>query len=172
MSNADKTTIRTRAYPAKRNADVPQSNLTEEQNYALELVKKTAQLEEEKKKSLEYLKSIEQLREILKQEQAKTAEMAKKMAGLEAKEKEFAELEAKVRELNASARQDFRHRRCGEIGLVHVGQSGPCLLFARFLDVQFAEVICLQPHDVDDAECNGQTHAQYPGEVPHVRSFQ
>jgi chromosome segregation ATPase len=100
MSDADKTTIRTRAYPGKAEDFVPQSNLTKEQSYALELVKKTAQLEEEKKKSLEYQKSIEQLRETLKQEQAKTAEMTKKMAGLEAKEKEFSELEAKVRELN------------------------------------------------------------------------
>ena len=82
---------------AKSNA--PQSNLTEDQNNILELAKKNAQLEEEKKKSLEQTKIIEQLREILKQEQAKAAEMAKKMAGLEVKVKELAELETKVKEL-------------------------------------------------------------------------
>ena len=109
MANADETTIRLRAYSDNAERIVPQNNLTEAQNNALELVKKTAQLEEEKKKSLEYLKTIEQLRECLKQEQAKTAEMAEKIAGLEAKvkesvgleakAKEFAELEAKVKEL-------------------------------------------------------------------------
>ena len=109
MANADETTIRLRAYSDNAERIVPQNNLTEAQNNALELVKKTAQLEEEKKKSLEYLKTIEQLRVCLKQEQAKTAEMSEKIAGLEAKvkesvgleakAKEFAELEAKVKEL-------------------------------------------------------------------------
>lgn len=109
MPNADETTVKLRAYSDKAERIVPQSNLTEAQNNVLELVNKTAQLEEEKKKSLEQLKTIEQLRECLKQEQAKTTEMAEKIAGLEAKveesaglevkAKEFAELEAKVKEL-------------------------------------------------------------------------
>ena len=109
MSNVDKTTIKLRAHPDKAAGNVAQSNLSENQNKALELVKKTAQLEEEKKKSLEYLKTIEQLRESVKQEQAKTAEMAnmalgleaklKELAGLETKVKKVAELEAKVKEL-------------------------------------------------------------------------
>jgi uncharacterized protein YoxC len=61
-------------------------------------------------KLLEHLKTIEQLRESLKQEQANTAGIAKKTAGLEAKikelseqenqEKKLAELEAKVKELS------------------------------------------------------------------------
>lgn len=109
MSNEDKTTIRIRPYPDKEERIVPQSNLTEEQNNALELVNKTAQIEEVKKMSFEHMKTIEQLRESLKQEQAKTADMAKKIAGLEckvkelsgkeSKAKEFAELEARVRNL-------------------------------------------------------------------------
>lgn len=45
-----------------------------------QLVRKNLQLEEEKKKSLEYLKMIEQLRESTRQEQEKSAEMARKMA--------------------------------------------------------------------------------------------
>lgn len=45
-----------------------------------QLVKKNIQLEDEKKKSLEYMRMIEQLRENTKQEQEKSAEMARKMA--------------------------------------------------------------------------------------------
>jgi hypothetical protein len=45
-----------------------------------QLVKKNIQLEEEKKKSLEYMKMIEQLRESARQEQEKNVEMARKMA--------------------------------------------------------------------------------------------
>lgn len=74
-------TVKIRAYPDDVKNDVAQGNLTEEQNKALELVNKNAQLDDEKKKSLEYLKVIEQLKESLKQEQAKTAEMSKKLAG-------------------------------------------------------------------------------------------
>jgi predicted nuclease with TOPRIM domain len=110
MSDVDKTTIKIRAYSGKAEGNVPQSNLTEEQNNALELVKKTAQLEEVKGKLLEQLKINVQLRESLKQEQAKTAEMAEKAVMLESKLKELAgmetratkvtELEAKVKELS------------------------------------------------------------------------
>ena len=109
MSNADKTTIKVRAYSGDGNNVAPRNNLTEDQNNMLELAKKNAQLEDEKKKSLEYLKTIEQLRESLKLEQAKMAEMVKRTAeleaklkgtfGLETKTREFAELEAKVKEL-------------------------------------------------------------------------
>lgn len=109
MSNEDETTIKVRAYSGNAENLVPQSNLTEEQSNALELVKKNAQLEDERKKLREHMQTIEQLRESIKQEQAKTAEMVKKIAVLEAKEKElammavkvkeFAGLEAKVKEL-------------------------------------------------------------------------
>ncbi len=50
-----------------------------------QLVKKNAQLEEEKKKSLEYVKTIQQLQESLKQEQEKSAQMSGRMAELETK---------------------------------------------------------------------------------------
>ena len=109
MSNADKTTIKLPVHPGKAAGDVAQSNLTEDQDNALELVKRNAQLQEEKNKSLELQMIIEQLRESLKQEQAKVADMVKKTAGLEGKVKELAEqgtnvkkvaeLEAKVKEL-------------------------------------------------------------------------
>ncbi len=97
MVDLDKTTIKTPAFKVDR---APQSNLTEEQNFALELAKRNALLEDEKKKSLEYQKTIEQLRECVKEEQEKTAEMTRKMSRLEAKVIELVELEAKVKEFS------------------------------------------------------------------------
>ena len=109
MSNADKTTIKLPVQPGKAVGDAAQSNLSKDQNNALELVKRAAQLQDEKNKSFELQKIIEQLKESLKQEQAKTTEMANMALGLEAKLKELAEqgtnvkkvaeLEAKVKEL-------------------------------------------------------------------------
>lgn len=106
MSNTDKTTIKLPAQPGREAA---QNNLTEDQNNALELVKKNAQLQEEKNKSLEMQMTIEQLRESLKEEQAKSAGIAERAVMLEARIKEVtehgasanrvAELEARVKEL-------------------------------------------------------------------------
>ncbi len=50
-----------------------------------QLFKKNAQLEEEKKKSLEYVMTIKQLRESIKRDQAISAVMVKKTADLQAK---------------------------------------------------------------------------------------
>ncbi|HCI14511.1 MAG: hypothetical protein A2063_08715 [Gallionellales bacterium GWA2_60_142] len=66
---------------------------------ANELAKKTAQLEEEKNRSVEYMRMIEQLRENLKQEQAKVAEAGGKVAVLEAKAGDLVTQEARIREL-------------------------------------------------------------------------
>lgn len=63
------------------------------------LAKNNAELGAEKSKSSESLKTIEQLKESLKQEQAKTAEMAAKATEMAGKIKESAALEAKVTEL-------------------------------------------------------------------------
>ncbi|MFZ2160666.1 MAG: hypothetical protein WAW02_00480 [Sideroxyarcus sp.] len=49
------------------------------------LVKKNTQLEEEKKKTVEYAKLIDELRESIRADQDKTADMAKRTADLEAK---------------------------------------------------------------------------------------
>ncbi|OGS99357.1 MAG: hypothetical protein A3F73_06020 [Gallionellales bacterium RIFCSPLOWO2_12_FULL_59_22] len=125
MSDADDTTVKISAYSGK--ADIaPQNNLTEEQNNALDLVKKSSLLEEEKRKSIEYLKTIEQLHASLKQEQAKTAEMAKKMTALEAQAKELpaleakakrsVELEAKVKELTGALGKISNIAAAGETG--------------------------------------------------------
>jgi len=87
-------TIKIRAHSDDANGKALPSNLTEDQNKMLELVKKNALLEEENKKSIEYLRTIEQLKESLRQEQAKAAEMAAKTAKLEAKVNDLAALEA------------------------------------------------------------------------------
>lgn len=100
MSNADKTTIKLRAHPGKVADEEVHSNLSEEQNKALEQLKRNAQLEQEKNKSLELEKAVEQLKQSLKLEQAKTAEMANMALGLEEKLKELAELESKVKKVS------------------------------------------------------------------------
>ena len=69
---------------------------------ANQLAKKNAQLEEERKASLEYMRMIEQLRESLKQERAKKSETEDKSAELEAKKKELAALEAKMKDLSGA----------------------------------------------------------------------
>lgn len=66
-----------------------------------ELSKTSAQLEEEKKKTVEQAKTIEQLRESIKQEQARNADASNLPARLEAKNKEVAALEVKVKEMSA-----------------------------------------------------------------------
>jgi len=112
MTDTEKSTIKIPAYPGR---DIPRNNLTEEQDNALELVKRNAQLQEEKNKSLELQKTIEQLRESLKLEQAKTNEIAERAVQLEARVEELngqegnnikvAELEAKVMELTEVLRK-------------------------------------------------------------------
>ncbi len=61
-----------------------------------ELVQKTAQFEEEKNKSLELLKTVAQLRESLKQEQAQAGEMAVKYAAQETRLKELSDVLGKI----------------------------------------------------------------------------
>lgn len=101
----DQTTIKMRTYAGNAAGGEAQSNLSEEQDNALELVKRTAQLQEERNRSLEHQKTIAQLQECLKQEQARTAELESALAALEARleglakqdnASQLAELEAKV----------------------------------------------------------------------------
>jgi len=87
-------TVKIHAYSEPAKSDAPKGNATEGKVRDLELALKDAQIEEEKSKSLENLKTIVQLRESLKQEQAKTADAVKKVAELEAKIKGYASLEA------------------------------------------------------------------------------
>lgn len=102
-------TVKTHAYPEDARGAAAPSNLTEVQEKTFELAKTNAQLQEEKSRSQELQKTIDQLRASLAQEQAKSAEMANMAMGLEARLKELsgqganakkvAELEAKVQEL-------------------------------------------------------------------------
>ena len=64
-----------------------------------QLVRKDAQLEDEKKKSQEYMRMIEQLRESNKQDQAKKIELANKAAVLDAKVKELSVVLSKISSL-------------------------------------------------------------------------
>ena len=126
MSDADKTTIKLPANPGNAAGIVPQSNLTEEQDNALELVKRTAQLQQEKNKSLELQKTIEQLRESIKLEQARADEIAEKAIKLEARVQELSgkesnvkkvvELEAKVKELTEVLRKISGIAAVGKVG--------------------------------------------------------
>lgn len=107
-------TVKIRAYSDDAKSDTPRGNLTEDQNITLELAKKNFRLEEELKSSREHLTTIEQLRESLKQEQAKSAEMAKKSAELEAKIREFSALDAnelakKNTQLEEEKRKSLEH---------------------------------------------------------------
>jgi uncharacterized protein YlxW (UPF0749 family) len=93
MDKLEKT-LKIRAYSEEGvDFDVQGDNLKHEQELSYELASKNAQLAEEKNKSLEHLKTIVQLRESHKQEQAKVAEMANKVADLEAKIKALSRLE-------------------------------------------------------------------------------
>jgi methyl-accepting chemotaxis protein len=92
-------TVKTRSYSDKAKSATSPSNLSEAQEKTLEFAKKNAQLEEAKTKLLEQVKTIEQLREEIKQEQAKTIEMATMALGLEAKVKELSGQEDKVKKV-------------------------------------------------------------------------
>ena len=71
-----------------------------------QLVRKEAQLEEEKKKSLEYMRTIEQLRESIKQDQAKKIELANKSAVLETNVKELSVVLSKISSLASGGKLD------------------------------------------------------------------
>ena len=74
-------TLKLRAYSGDEKNKAP-SKQEKERNIALELEKKSQLLEEEKSKSLDLLKTIVQLRESLKQEQTRSAELDTKLTKL------------------------------------------------------------------------------------------
>jgi DNA anti-recombination protein RmuC len=125
MDDKDRT-LKLRAYPEPAKSVVPQAKPADGQDRSLELAK--AQLEEEKGKTLELLKTIVQLRESLKQEQAKAADLeaklnrlatvednqlAKKNAQLEAEMKSSRELMSTIEQLRESLKQE-QARSAGE----------------------------------------------------------
>lgn len=88
MSDLEKT-LKIRAFsPEAKREPAPEVH-AKDMGMALELEKKTAQLEEERKKSLECLIVVERQREFIKQEQAKSAELQARVAAAEAKIKDL-----------------------------------------------------------------------------------
>lgn len=100
-TNPMEKTVKLRAYP--EGAHKPDAPVNGTDGQALELAMKDAQIEEERSRSLEHLKTIVQLRESLKQEQARSAEAAKRVAELESRVNGAASLEAN--ELSKKAAQ-------------------------------------------------------------------
>ncbi len=75
-------TLKLHAYTDAAKSDVPQASPAMDRDTSLELEKKNSQLEEEKSKSLDLLKTIVQLRESLKQEQARSSDLETKLTKL------------------------------------------------------------------------------------------
>lgn len=100
MPSFDKT-IKMRAYTAEATKDIAPSDVTEDQKISQELASKTAQLEEEKNNSLENLKVIGQLRESIKQEQAKSSELTRRVSELGAEQKNVLDSSKKATEYEA-----------------------------------------------------------------------
>ena len=128
MDDKDRT-LKLRAYPEPAKSVVLQAKPADGQDRSLELAKKEVQLEEEKNKTLELLKTIVQLRESLKQEQAKAADLeaklnrlgtvednqlAKKNAQLEAEMKRSIALMSAIEQLRESLKQE-QARSAGEV---------------------------------------------------------
>lgn len=86
---------------------VAPSNLSEAQEKALDLIKRGVQLEEMKGVVQEHLQTIEQLRQSLKQEKEKVAELEARDAArvvLEAKVKELTEVLNKISDIAAAGK--------------------------------------------------------------------
>ena len=95
MSRMNDKTVKIEAFSGQ----VGSSNLSEAQEKALDLIKRGVQLEEMKGVVQEHLQTIEQLRQSLKQEKEKVAELEVKDAArvaLEAKVKELTEVLSKI----------------------------------------------------------------------------
>ncbi len=84
MSDLDKT-LKIRAFSPEAKREPTPDVHAKDMGLAMELEKKTAQLEEERKKSLECLTIVERQREFIKQEQTKSAELQARATAAEAK---------------------------------------------------------------------------------------
>jgi cysteinyl-tRNA synthetase len=93
-------TLKMRAY---KSSGAESSNLSREQELELDLAKKSAQLEEEKKKSLETLKALEHMREVLKDERAKAEGMQGRLAAAEETIKQLRQTLGQIAGLAAGA---------------------------------------------------------------------
>jgi len=98
-------TVKIRAFGDQAKNEVASDKPTIDRTTALEMEHKQAKLDEERNKSLEMLKTITQLRESLKQEQAKSAELESRLSKLE--QDKTAEMEAKLRKLSEMEENRF-----------------------------------------------------------------
>ncbi|MFA6120996.1 MAG: hypothetical protein WCT35_08890 [Sideroxydans sp.] len=103
-------TVKISAYSAPTKGLVQPQNISKDKFVALELEQKQAQLDEERNKSLELLKNVVQLRESLKQEQAKAAEQEAKAVQLEAKLNKMVALEeSQIAKRNAQIEEEKKY---------------------------------------------------------------
>src|SRR5450631_889830 len=88
-------TVKIPAFAGEDSDDVTQANIaiTGDKNVSLQLAMKDAQIEDEKSRTLEHLKTIVQLKESLKQEQEKSFVLAKSVADLQGKLNKLASVE-------------------------------------------------------------------------------
>jgi chromosome segregation ATPase len=92
-------TVKISAYSPPTKVGAPQDKPAMDRFAALELEQKQAQLDEERNKSLELLRNLVQLRESLKQEQARSAEQEAKLNKLAAlEESQIAKRNAQIEE--------------------------------------------------------------------------
>lgn len=87
-------TVKIRAFGGEGGTGEAARSEPAEDKHKIDLAMKDAQIEEERSRALEHLKTIVQLRESMKQEQAKSAELAKRVEDLEVKIRAIANLEA------------------------------------------------------------------------------
>lgn len=101
-------TVKVRALPESAQDGAQQGNFAEEQALSKALTRKSAQLEEEKMRSLDYIKTIEQLQASLRQEQEKSAELAslaKRSKEFQARIKELSDALDKILSMAATAKE-------------------------------------------------------------------
>ncbi len=97
-------TMKMRAFEDYPRAELA-PNSTHGRDLALELAQRTTELEKERNKALECLDMLARVRESLKREQAKVAELTAKVAAAEAKHKELSVLLGKISNVAATAAQ-------------------------------------------------------------------
>lgn len=110
MSDMDKT-IKIRAFSPDAKNDISQNKPKEDQKTTLEFARPAAPVEEEPSKFVEFAKVIEQLGKSLKDEQAKSAELTRKLGTLEAEQAKSAKLEKQVSELEEDQKKSLESSR-------------------------------------------------------------
>ncbi len=108
MEDLDKT-MKIRALPPEAKREPGPEVHAKDIGLALELEKKNAQLEEERKKSLECLAIVERQREFIKQEQVKSAELQARAAAAEAKIRDLTDALDRISSIVSTAVIQAKH---------------------------------------------------------------